>query len=72
MKYEILHGALTICLEISLKNFWNGTGIFLALKTGTGLSCIIYKIPVNFSLSLDTKPNTGNPNKWYSKFPSIR
>ena len=31
----------------------NGTGIFLAPKTGTGMSCTIYKIPVNFSLSLD-------------------
>ena len=30
----------------------NGTGIFLAPKTVTGLSCTIYKIPVNFSLSL--------------------
>ena len=29
---------------------------FLAPKTGTGLSCTIYKIPVNFSLSLDLKP----------------
>ena len=26
----------------------NGTGIFLAPKTGTGLSCTIYKIPVIF------------------------
>ena len=30
----------------------NGTGIFLAPKTGTGLSCTIYKIPLNFFLSL--------------------
>ena len=30
----------------------NSTGIFLAPKTGTGLSCTIYKIPVKFSLSL--------------------
>ena len=29
---------------------------FWARKTGTGLSCTIYKIPVNFSLSLDMKP----------------
>ena len=41
----------------------NGTGIFLAPKTGTGLSCTIYKIPVKFSLSLDIKPGTSNPNK---------
>ena len=50
----------------------NGTGIFLAPKTGTGLSCTIYKIPVNFSLSLDMKPGTCNPNKWYRKFRSFR
>ena len=48
-----------------------GTGIFLAPKAGTGLSCTIYKIPVNFSLSLDMKPGTGNPNKWYRKFGSF-
>ena len=41
----------------------NITGIFLAPKTGTGLSCTIYKIPVNFSLSLDLEPGTGNPKK---------
>ena len=31
-----------------------GTVFFLAPKTGTGLSSTIYKIPVNFSLSLST------------------
>ena len=31
---------------------------FLALKTGTGLSCTIYKILVNFSLFLNMKPGT--------------
>ena len=50
----------------------NGTGIFLAPKTGTGMSCTIYKIPVNFSLSLDLKPGTGNANKWDRKFRSFR
>ena len=50
----------------------NSTGIFLVPKTGTGLSCIIYKIPVNFSLSLDMKPGTSDPNKWYRKFRSFR
>ena len=49
-----------------------GTGIFLEPKTGTGLNCDIYKIPVNFSLSLDLTPGTGNPNKWYRKFRSFR
>ena len=44
---------------------------FLALKTGTGLSCTIYKIPVNLSLSLDLEPGTGNANKWYTKFQSF-
>ena len=33
-----------------------------------GLSCIIYKIPVNFSLSLERKRGTGNPHKWHRKF----
>ena len=36
---------------------------FVAPKTGTGLSCTIYKIPVNFALSLDLEPGTGNPKK---------
>ena len=35
---------------------------FLAPKTGMGLSCTIYKIPVKLSLSLDLKHGTGNPN----------
>ena len=33
----------------------------LTPKTGTGLSCTIYKMPVNFSLFLDMKPGTSNP-----------
>ena len=37
-------------------------------KTGMGLSCTIYKILLNFSLSLERKPSTGNPNKWFVKF----
>ena len=40
----------------------NGTGIFSTPKTGTGLSCTIYKIQVNFSLYLEM-PGTSNPNK---------
>ena len=56
---------LTIFTEISVKNFCQMVLVFfLAQKTGTGLSCTIYKIPVNFSLSLDLKPGSGNPNKW--------
>ena len=39
----------------------NGTGIFLAPKTGTGLSCTIYEMPVKFSLSQDMKPDTIHP-----------
>ena len=50
----------------------NGTGIFFAPKTGTGLSCTVDKIPVNFSLSLNLKPGTSNPNKWYRKLRSFR
>ena len=34
--------------------------MFLAKNTGTELCCTIYKIPVNFSLSLDMKPDTIN------------
>ena len=52
----------------------NGTGIFffLAPKTGTELSCTIYKTPIDFPLSLGIKPGTGNPNNWYRKFRSFR
>ena len=65
--------ALTICTEISVKNFRQMVLVFfLAPKTGTGLSCTTYKIPVNFSLSLDLKPGTGDPDKWYRKFRSFR
>ena len=47
------------------ENFRQMVLVFLlAPKTGTGLSCTIYKIPVKFSLSLDMKPGTGHPNKW--------
>ena len=46
--------------KISVKWYWY---FFLAPKTGTGISCTIYEIPVNFSLSLDLKPGTGNPCK---------
>ena len=45
---------------------------FLVPKTGTGLSCTIFKIPVNFSLSFDMKPGTSNPNKRYREFRSFR
>ena len=56
--------ALTICTEIPVKDFRQVVLVFfLASKTGTGLSCTIYKIPVNFPLSLDMKPGTGNPDK---------
>ena len=41
----------------------NGTGVFWAPKTSTGLSCTIYKITVKFLLSVDIKPGTSNPNK---------
>ena len=49
----------------------NGTGIFFGAQNRDGIqSCTIYKRPVNFSLSLDMRPGTGNPNKWYRKFRS--
>ena len=49
----------------------NGTGIFLAPKTGTGLSCTIYVMPVKFSLSQDMKPEIIHPNKWYRKISIV-
>ena len=65
--------ALTICMEISVKSFRQMLLVFfLVSKTGTGLSCTIYDIPVNFSLSLDIRPGTSNPDKWYRKFRSFR
>ena len=45
---------------------------FWAPKTAMGLSCTIYKILLNFSLSLDLKPGIGDPNKWYGKFCLFR
>ena len=45
--------------KISVKWLWYFLG---PPKTGTELSCTIYKILVNFSLSLDLNPGTGNPN----------
>ena len=42
----------------------NGTGIIFGTENGTELY-MIYKITVNFPLSLDMKPGTSNPNKWY-------
>ena len=65
--------ALTICTKISVKTFRQMVLVFFwAPKTRAGLSCTIYKIPVNFSLSLDLKPGTVNLNKWYRKFRSFR
>ena len=53
----------------------NGTGIFLGIENRNGIeltTITINKIPVNFSLSLDMKPGTGNSKKWYRKFWSFR
>ena len=50
-------GAYLLYGNFSEKFPSNGT-VFLAPKTGTGLSCTIYKIPVKFSLSHDMKPRT--------------
>ena len=46
--------------------------VFFGTENRNGIKCTIYKIQVNFSLSLDLKPGTGNPNKWYKKFHSVR
>ena len=37
-----------------------------------GLSCNIYKIPVNVLLPLGRNAGTGNPNKWYRKLLSFQ
>ena len=66
-------GALPICTKISVENFRQMVLVFFwAPKTGTGLSCTIYKIPVKFSLSLDMKPGSSDPIKWYRKPWSFR
>ena len=44
---------------------------FLAPKTGTGLSFTIYKIPVNFSLSLDFKPGTVKSKQMVQKISVV-
>ena len=65
-------GALTLSMEISVKNFRQMVLVFfLSPKTGTGLSCTIYKVPVKLSLSHDMKPGTSNPNKWNRKIRSF-
>ena len=46
----------------------NGTGIFFGTENRNGIES--YHIQ-NFSLSLNMKPGTGNPNKWYRKFWSF-
>ena len=61
---SILYWAYTRSAYRLYRNFGekfpsNGTGIFLAPTTG--LSCTTYKIPANFSRSLDMKPGTSNP-----------
>ena len=51
----------------------NGTFVLgTGNRNGIELYLEFFKIPVNFSLSLDLKPGTGNPNKWYRKFRSFR
>ena len=45
----------------------NSSRILFAAKTEMRMSCTIYKIPLNFSLSLKRKPGTDNPHKWYKK-----
>ena len=50
--------------KFSVKWYWQ----FFCIETGIRLNCAIYKIPANFSLSLERNLGTGNPNKWYRKF----
>ena len=46
---DLKKGVLTICTTISVKKF---------RSNGTGILFTIYKIPINFSLSLKMKPGT--------------
>ena len=54
--------------KISVTWYWY---FFLASKTVTGLSCTIYKIPVNFLLSLDMKPGTTESKQMVQKTPVV-
>ena len=50
----------------------NCTGIFLGTENGNGIELYHLQNTSKFSLSLDLKPATGNPNKWYRKLMSSR
>ena len=51
--------------------FFFGGGGGTENRNGFGLPPYC-KIPAKFSLFLDMKPGTSNPNKWYRKFRSFR
>ena len=46
------------------------TVFFGGTENGNGIELYLYKILVIFSLSLDLRLSTGNPNKWYRRFMS--
>ena len=46
------------------------TVFFWGTENGNGIELYLYKILVIFSLSLDLRLSTGNPNKWYRRFMS--
>ena len=45
----------------------NATGIFFGTENRNRIELYHLQILVNFSLSLDMKPGTSNPDKWYRK-----
>ena len=58
--------ALTICTDISVKNFRQMVLVFFfGTENGNGID--LYHLQ-----NTDMKPDTSNPNKWYKKFRSFR
>ena len=55
-----------------MKNVRQMVLVFFGTENRNGIKCTIYKIQVNFLLSLDLKPGTGNTNKWYRIFRLFR
>ena len=61
--------ALTICKEILVENFRQMVLVFFfGTKNRNGIELYHLQNSVKLSVSLDMKPGTSNPNKWYRKF----
>ena len=50
----------------------NGTGILMGTENRNGIELCHLQNTSDFSLSLDMKPGTSNPDKCYRKFRSFR